>query len=251
MDLLRPSKSDVTQITKLVGLGANSHDVAYVLGTTTAKLDEWKAKNHTIQEALKPKARPEYTMNHPDFAPMVEEAFVCGVKRFYRFKEEFRMSTGRYKYYYAALREMDLRVNLQTLQDFVNTFEAILNGGKNGKEIRLGTFWELIINLKSRLKLAFEPQSVKNLAAVAYFDETEDLTTFDLEYGKQKIKLWEEHNIHDFFLTKPIGELLNLNSLSTTDLVDYLQTADQILADLNSGLQKVSEESSSENGKTT
>lgn len=243
MNILRPSKSDVTQITKLVGLGANHSDISYVLGITLVELDKWKAKNHTIQEALKPKARPEYTMNHPDYAPMVEEAFVCGTKRFYRFKEEYRMSTGRYKYYYAALREVDLRASLETLTNYVNALESALNGGKKGT-INLGGLWEILINLKNRLKLAFEPAGVKNLAAIAYFDETEDLTTFDAEYGKKKIKLWEDHNIHDFFLTKPIGELLNLSGTSIESLQDYLNQAEMILEELNSGLQKVSEENS-------
>lgn len=241
MNILRPSNVDVTQITKLVGLGANHSDIAYVLGITETKLNEWKAKNQTIATALKPKPRPEYTMLHPEYAPMVEEAFVCGTKRFYRFKEEYRMSTGRYKYYYASLREVDLRASLDTLKQYVDAFKAVLNGGKKGT-VSMGSLWELILNLESRTKLAFEPMSVKNLAAVAYFDETEDLTTFDQNYGKQKIKLWEEHNIHDFFLTRPIGELLNLSGISIQSLQDYLSQAEEVLTDLNSGLQKVSEE---------
>ncbi len=241
MNILRPSNVDITQITKLVGLGANHSDIAYVLGITETKLNDWKAKNSTIAQALKPKPRSEYTLNSPDYSTMVEEAFVCGTKRFYRFKEEYRMATGRYKYYYASLREVDLRASLDTLKQYVDAFKNILNGGKKGV-VNLGSLWELVLNLESRTKLAFEPMGVKNLAAVAYFDETEDLTTFDQKYGQDKIKLWEEHGIHDFFLTRPIGELLNLSGISIESLVDYLTQAEEVLKDLNSGLQKVSEE---------
>lgn len=241
MNILRPSNADVTQITKLVGLGANHSDIAYILGIAEVKLNEWKAKNNTIAQALKPKPRPAETLHHPDFAPMVEEAFACGTKRFYRFKEEYRMPSGRYKYYYASLREVDLRASLEVLKQYVDAFKNILNGGKKGT-VNMGSLWELVLNLESRTKLAFEPMGVKNLASVVYFDETEDLTTFDANYGKQKIKLWEDHGVLDFFLTRPIGELLNLNGISIESLTAYLTQAEEILTDLNSGLQKVSEE---------
>lgn len=241
MNIIRPYKSDVTQVTKLVGLGANHSDIAHILGITIPELEKWKIINKNVYDALKPKPRPELTLNHPDFAPMVEEAFPCGTRRFYRFKEEYRMSSGRYKYYYAALREVDLRASLSTLTQYVDAFKNILNGGKKGT-INFGSLWELVLNLESRTKLAFEPAGVKNLAAVAYFDETEDLTTFDLTYGKEKIKLWEDHGMHDFFLTRPIGELLNLNGISIESLTDYLNQVEEILTALNSGLRKASEE---------
>lgn len=243
MNIIRPYKSDVTQITKLVGLGANHSDIAYILGITLPELEKWKVINQTVSDALKIKPRSAETLHHPDFAPMVEEAFVCGLNRFYRFKEEYRMSSGRYKYYYASLREVDLRASLEVLKQYVDAFKGILNGGKKGV-VNLGSLWELVLNLESRTKLAFEPMGVKNLAAVAYFDETEDLTTYDQNYGKQKIKLWEDHGMHDFFLMRPIGELLNLNGISIESLQAYLIQAEEVLTDLNSGLQKVSEENS-------
>lgn len=240
--LLRPNKHDIRQIQSLVRLGANHFDIASVLGITEDRLKKWETRNPKVAEILKPKPRPEFTLNHPEYAPMVEEAFTCGGKRFYRFKEEYRQSTGRYKYYYAALREVDLRADLNTLKEYISAFKNILDGGKNGKQISLEALWKLIFNLESRINLAFEPAGVKNLAAIAYFDETEDLTSYDAEYGKQKVKLWEDHGIHDFFLTRPIGELLGLNSTLDESFLTYLKTAEQILTDLNSGLRTLSEE---------
>lgn len=242
MNIFRPYKSDIRQIKTLVELGANETDICSVLGISNFDLERWKKRNQKVEIILKPKARPEFTIHHPDYAPMVEEAFTCGGKRFYRFKEEYRMPTGRYKYFYAFLREVDLRASLATLKDYVDAFKKVLNGGEKGKSISIGAMWELILNLETRIKLAFEPMGVKNLAAVAYFDDTEDLTTFSTAYGKEKIKLWEEHNIHDFFLTKPIGELLNLKGISIESLQEYLIQSEQIIQDLNSGLLKVSEE---------
>jgi hypothetical protein len=251
MNLLRPTRTDIKQIETLAKLGCNRKDIAQILLITDAKLERWEKNNSEVSHLLKAKAQPEYNMNHPDYAPMVEEAFTCAGKRFYRFKEEFRMPTGRYKYYYAYLREVDLRMSMDKLVEFTDAFELILNGGEKGKGINMGKIWELVLNIKSRVKLAFEPQGVRNLAAVAYFDETEDLTSFNMSYGRDKIALWDSHGIHDFFLTKPIGELLNLNKSSTESLLQYLNQAETILMDLNSGLLKVSEENSSESGKKT
>lgn len=242
MNILRPYKSDIRQVQSLVNLGANQADICYVLGISEGDLAKWKAKNQEINQALKPKALAEFTINHPDYASMVEEAFMCGTKRFYRFKEEYRMPTGRYKYYYAHLRETDLRANLETLKQYIEAFKTVLSGGSKGKSISMQSLWELILNLETRTKLAFEPMGVKNLAAVAYFDDTEDLTTFSLAYGKEKIKLWEEHNVLDFFLTRPIDELMNLKGISIESLQEYLIQSEQIIQDLNSGLQKVLEE---------
>lgn len=244
MNLFRPSKSDITQIEQLVKLGCNHKDIATVLLIPEAKLESWKKNNAAIDQLLKPVARPEFTITHPEYASMVEEAFVCGGKRFFRFKEEFRNSTGRYKYYYAALREVDLRMDLKKLVEYVDAFKEVLNGGKKNKGISMQSLWELVLNLETRTKLAFEPQGVKNLASIAYFDETEDLTTYDSKYGKEKIKLWEDHGINDFFLTRPISELLNLSSSSIEDLQHYLTVVEPMMADLNLGLMKVLEENS-------
>lgn len=225
-------------------LGGNRVDICSVLLIPETTLIAWEANYLEVAEILKKKPRPEFTMNHPEYAPMVEEAFVCGTKRFYRFKEEYRLPAGRYKYYYAFLREVDLRVSLDVLKQYVTAFKDILNGGNKGKGISLGSLWELVLNLETRTKLAFEPAGVRNLASVCYFDETEDLTTYDTAYGKQKIKLWDDHGVHDFFLTRPIDELLNLRGTSQESLLEYLNQAEEIIQDLNSGLSKVLEENS-------
>lgn len=244
MNILRPYKSDIRQIDSLVKLGCNYFDIAGILGITESELKKWESKNTKVSELLKPKALPEYTLNHPDYAPMVEEAFACAGKRYYRFKEEYRMSTGRYKYYYAALREVEMKASLETLNKYVSAFESILNGGSKGKKIEIGTLWELVINLKSRIKLAFDPQTVRDLAAIAYFDETEDLTTYDKKYGDGKIKIWNDHQVYAFFLTRPISELFNVNGISITSLAGHLREMDGVIADLNSNLQTVSEDNS-------
>jgi hypothetical protein len=244
MNLLRPYKSDIKQIESLVRLGCNKSDIAMVLHLTKTQLNKWEYKNTQVAELLKPKALPEYTLNHPDYAPIVEEAFTCAGKRYYRFKEEYRMSTGRYKYYYSTLRELELKLSLSDLEKYVSAFELVLNGGAKKKTISLTSLHELLVNLKSRIKLAFDTSTIKRLAAIAYFDETEDLTTFSEKYGNQKLEIWEDHKIYDFFLTRPIGELFNLKNISADSLAEHLKVMDGIIKDLNSNLQTVLEDNS-------
>lgn len=244
MSIFRPYKSDIRQLETLVKLGANTADICDVLAITAAQLENWKGKNTQVFQILQPKAHPECTIHHPEFAPMIEEAFHVGTVKYYRFKEEYRQSTGRYKYYYDQLRIIEARVSLEKLQEFVKGFRAILEGGGKKREISIGDLWKLILNLESRMKLAFDESSVKRLAAIAYFDETEDLTSFDKKHADSKIKLWEEHNFYDFFLMRPIGELFNVSNSSIEPLMEYMTTARQILQDLDSDMSTVLAENS-------
>lgn len=192
--------------------------------------------------------KPEFNLKHPEIANLIEEAFKAGGKTYYRFKEEKLIPAGRYKYIYAYLKEVDLRMNLETLQNYVKDFKNLLNGSGPKKIIQIGELWKLILNLESRLALAFEPATVERLASVIYFDDTEDLSTYDKKYGIKKVEIWNKHLKHDFFLTKPMGELLGLKDISTESLEDYIQQATQIIQDLTIDQQKLSLANSSENG---
>lgn len=199
----------------------------------------------------KKKAKPEFNAEHPDIAPIIEEAFEAGGTTYHRFKEEKLIPTGRYKYIYMHLKEVDMRMNIETLRAYVKEFKNLLNGSGSKKIIEIGELWKLIINLESRVTLAFEPASVERLAAVIYFDDTEDLSTYDRKYGQKKIEHWKKHDVVDFFLTKPIGELLGLSGISITSLQDYiLPETLSIIEELTSTFdpQKSSSENSSENG---
>lgn len=197
------------------------------------------------------KAKPEFNLKHPDIAPVIEEAFKAGGTTYYRFKEEKLIPVGRHKYIYMHLKEVDLRMNIETLRAYVKEFKSLLNGSGSKKIIEIGELWKLIINLESRVTLAFEPASVERLAAVIYFDDSEDLSTYDRKHGQKKIEHWKKNNVVDFFLIKPIGELLGLSGISITSLQDsILPQALEIIADLDMTLdrQKSSLENSSENG---
>ena len=192
---------------------------------------------------------PIFNIRHPDIENNIEVAFKVKGKTYYRFKDDFRMPVGRYKYVYAYLREVDLRMSLGTLQAYVQELKRCLNGEK--KVIDLEGAFKIVFSLETRVNLAFEPDGVRRLAAVTYFDSTEDLSTYDQKYGNDKIVFWKKNNVTDFFLTRPINELLGLTDISVTSLEEYLATAQGILQDLNLELPNLSSESSSGNGRKT
>lgn len=191
-----------------------------------------------------------YNLKHPDIIDQVEVAFKVGTRPYYRFKDDFRMPAGRYKYVYAYLREVDLRMDLPMLQAYVQELKRCLNPGA-GKSIDLETAWKIIFNLDTRTTLAFEPETVRRLASVVYFDDSEDLTTYDKAYGDKKLKSWKDKNVNDFFLTRPMSEFLNLTGISLTSLQEYLRTAETIIEELNSGPLHPSSENTSGSGKKT
>lgn len=180
-----------------------------------------------IKRIWKKKNSSEFNIHHPELADKIEHAFTVDGVKYYRFADEFRMPTGRYKWVMNYLREVDLRMDLGMMKAYMNELLASLNGKKGMIDIL--TAGRIIHSIQTRLELAFEPESVKRLASVTYFDDTEDLSDFDPRKGEQKIKTWEKHKFLDFFLTKPISELLMLNGTSVGSLEAYIKEAQEII----------------------
>lgn len=176
---------------------------------------------------------PAFNIYHPDIADQVELAFEVGGKKFYRFADQYKMPTGRYKYIVAATREVDMRMSIELLLEYITQIKSCLKGEKG--KVDLETAWKTLFNIETRISLAFEPNTVKKLASICYFTDTEILTTWDkVKDGSEKVKLWDKHNCLDFFLTRPISELLRLSDSSLTSLETYLSQVYPILEELNS-----------------
>lgn len=172
---------------------------------------------------------PPYNIHHPDVSGNIEFAFECRGVKYYRAVKDYILPTGRYKWIDATLNEVDIRMTLPTLKAYISRLKKHLDGS-NG--INLGEAWKVIYSMETRCGLGFTPETVKRLASVVYFDDTEDLRDYDQDYGQKKIKFWDDNNVHDFFLTTPIAELLNLKPGSEEYLLKYIQQADQIIKDL-------------------
>ncbi len=235
----RPNKQDIRQLENFVTRGVSQIDIEDILGITSVEFERWK-KNLQVDRIIKikPKQDPEkYTLNHPDLAGQTEFAFEAGLIKFYRFKEEFRCPTGRYKYVYKRFKEADMRMSREILLQYLDNMEKAINKGNMSNVARD------IYNMRTWTKIPFEPEAVRRLAAVLYFTEEEDLSTYDESYGQWKETHWVKNKTHDFFLERPIGELLNLSNTSNESLQEFLMEWTPILKELTSDLQESKQES--------
>lgn len=243
--IFRPTKHDLHQLEMFITKGCSLEYARELLCLTPAEWDKWQKKSEVKNILSKrPEKSPErFTIHHPDLEGQTEEAFEVNLIKFYRFKEEYKHPTGRYKYVYKYIQEHELRMSLDTLKEYTKQLKNVLNGGSKGQQINFGEAWKVLNNMDTRLALPFEPGAVKRLATTVYFTDTEDLSTYDFERdGKWKIDLWEKEKVHDFFLIRPIGELLRLNAGSITYLETYLTEIQPILEELTSDHQTPSSE---------
>jgi hypothetical protein len=241
---LRPTRQDIRLLEMFVTRGVAQKDVEQLLDVTSTEFDSWQ-RNKDVDRImkLKPAQNPEkFTLHHPDLEGMTELAFESGLRKYYRFKDDFRMPTGRYKYVYKRFKEYDMRMSREILIAYLEQIKTTLNGGEKGGKVNLFNISRTVYNMETWLTLPFEPGAIKRLAAVIYFTEDEDLSTFDEKEGQSKIEWWEANGTHDFFSTAPIGELLNLSSTYSASLPESLQEMTQIVKDLTSDLLEKSPE---------
>lgn len=241
--IFRPDKRDIRQLEFLVKRGVSQNDIETIIGVSAVEFDKWRSNKDVdrIMKTCRPAEPDKYTMNHPDLDGQTEFAFEVGLRKFYRFKDEFRCPVGRYKYVYKRFKEADLRMTKEVIEKYLDQIDNAIKGGKKSG-IDLGVVYRVVYNMRTWLVVPFEPEAIKRLAAVVFFTEDEDLSTFDEKAGEQKVAFWLEHNTYDFFLTQPIGALLNQSNTSNESLQEYLTEWTEILTSLTSDLSEKSPE---------
>jgi len=175
---------------------------------------------------------------HPDFIDKTEIAAkedgtvlrVNGVT-YHRFVKETSMPWGRYMYQQTFLKSAELRLDMPTLKEYMvrlRKASTIQKGVINLEEI-----YKIINNIESRCELAFEVETTYKLASVLYFDDTEDLYSYDIKHNEAKIAAWKEARTTDFFYMMPMNEFLNLSGSSPQDLLTFMETQSVILKELS------------------
>lgn len=192
------------------------------------------------------KKTKEYNIYHPENVKDVEFAFKCGSVKYYRFKKDTRVRTGRYIIASTFVREFDLRLtreNMETL--FITPIKMELSGKKG--TINIAHITMLIQQLEARLNMALEEETLYRLASVMYFDDKEELHGYDKEHNEAKIKDWKKSGDLSFFFQKPMSDFLTLENFSQTDLKTYLSKAEEFTRQQTDFIQMLSSTESSEN----
>lgn len=159
-------------------------------------------------------------------------------RQYYRFKDDLDMPYGRYAYLASFLQAIELRMDLKTLNQYIEIIEKSLSGGKGFVDI--GKANVTLIQLKTRTKILFDEDLAYSLASCVYFTDDEPLNTYSMELNRKKIAEWREAGTLDFFMAQPVRGLLGLTSLSVTDLMTYLDQTRPIVNELNLAMQQAS-----------
>jgi hypothetical protein len=152
--------------------------------------------------------------------------------QYYRFKDDLDIPYGRYIYLASFMQAIELRMDLKTLNGYIEIIDKNLSGGKGVVDV--GKCIITLAQLKTRVKILFDEELAYNLASCVFFTDDEPINTYDMEKNKKKIAEWREAGTLDFFMATPVRELLGLTNLSVTDLMTYLEQTRPMLEELNS-----------------
>jgi hypothetical protein len=186
----------------------------------------------TIKKRLKRAEHPDFNMNHPDLRDVVEYAFTVAGVDYFQFKQEVEIPAGRYAWIDAFMREHEMRMSPEVIKGYIAAIREQISGELG--QINLPNVAILLYKMETRTNLAFSPETIRRLASVIYFDVSENLKTYDQEHGNKKIATWQKHKFIDFFLCRPLKELLGLHDTSVESLQTYIAQSQQILQDLTS-----------------
>ena len=118
-----------------------------------------------------------------------------------------------------------MRCTREMLKLHTEAVKALLNSEK----INIFEINKLNEALKERLEFVISGDTIWKLAAVVYFDETENPYDYDYKYGIEKIKKWKaEQDVAAFFFNSPIQTLIPSLTLSEDDLRTYTKVGEAI-----------------------
>lgn len=176
-----------------------------------------------------------WNIHHPELFDKIEQAFKSNGKQYYTFKKDTTIRYGRYLVLQAFLQEVNFRMSTDTLKAYITKITEELNGSKG--TVNLGNALEYLGHMKNLTELAFEPDTVYRLASCLFFDDSEDLRTWDKPHNEEKIRAWRANGTLDFFYDKLFQELVGLKNISQTAITDYLEKVGDLKKKYDSAIQ--------------
>lgn len=141
----------------------------------------------------------------PNVNHIIEEAFEVGGVKYYQFADIFSLPYERGLFALMIYEETRMKCTLEYLTKHVNVIREVLRSDK----IDIFRINQLNEQLNDRLNLTIDVDLLYKLSSVVFFDETENPILYDQSYCDKKITHWKEHKgVADFFLQKPIRELI-------------------------------------------
>lgn len=166
-------------------------------------------------------------------------AFVSNGIQYYQMKDIFNSFSGRALDAMAVYEKFNMRSSPEFMRQWLDALEATINSNP----IKITEVATMINMMRERLNFAVPTEGIIwELAAVAFFDETESPYRYDPEYAKEKIQRWKaDKKLPDFFFATPLKDMVSFPDLSENGLENYLKIVEQVdLIQLKKVLTKIS-----------
>ena len=168
----------------------------------------------------------------PNSTAVIEFAFRSGGVDYYTYADIFSLPYERGLMALSVYSELDMRCSREYLLKHVEVVEDILRQN----EINIYKLNELNEQMKQRLNMLTDIDLMYKLASVVYFDKNENPARYEQVYAEKKIARWKNDNsVSDFFLQKPLMELIPFLQNADIDL-DMYSELNQKLNELHLGL---------------
>ena len=150
---------------------------------------------------------------HPDYKKSIEFVLTLEGEDYYTFTTIADTPAERYYQCSQFMAEMDLRMNREQLEAYLEKAGQMINEGNFGKVAAI------VEEMRIRSRLLIETDTMYKLASCVFFTLEEDLTTYDYDYNDKKIAKFKRENVGSFFLKEPVKRFLPLPNISAEDLL--------------------------------
>lgn len=167
----------------------------------------------------------------PNAKHIITYGFTIGDRHYFRFDDPLNIPYSRALKTLVYYKELDMNCD----RDFLKAHTMAIDNFFTNTTLTVKNIADIIqLNnqLKQRLELPKEPDLMYKLASVVFFDQYENPEVYEFKYGENKIKFWKKNSsLTDFFLQKPLVEL-----------IPYLQFAGENLKEYSQMMEKVSDQ---------
>jgi hypothetical protein len=154
-----------------------------------------------------------------DLPKELEPVFISGGVQYYKYVNEQNLRAMRALSALDIYDEMNWKVDLPYLLDYVSATRAAYNSG-NYTDAGV-----LLHYLEQRLTHITHPDLYYKLASVVFVDDSEDLRFYDPVYADKKIDQWKkDKELDDFFLNTRLKELIPFLNTSGLSFRQYLRS---------------------------
>lgn len=161
----------------------------------------------------------------PNQPYVIDFAFEVGGVKYYQLNDVYNLPVERGLMALAIYEETRMKCSREYLLKHVEVVRSLLRE----KKIDIYKINTINEQMSQRLNFALDTDLIYKLASVIFFDKNENPAIYEPDYCAKKIEHWKKHKgVNDFFLQKPLQELIPFLKNVDFDLDMYSQGMEQL-----------------------